>query len=179
MRVGVIDAGHVGLVRAAALASLERDVAAGNAVVEAVLVVVGRLRDELGDLEGARIALLGLSSMPQTDHVRLSPALALAELLLDAGADVVGFDPRAGANAKAVVPQLRIAADPYDAAGGANAIVLATAWPELHELEWASLREAVASPVFLDARNVIDGASVVGGGFAYVSAGRPPLRLEA
>ena len=179
MQVGVIGTGHMGLVTAAALASIGHDVAAADADADAVLVVVGRLRDELGELEGARIALLGLSFKPETDDVRPSPALALAELLLDAGADVVGFDPRAGATAKAEVPQLRIAADPYDAAEGANAIVLATAWPEFHQLDWARLREAVASPVFVDARNALDGASVVGGGFAYVSVGRPPLRPEA
>ena len=100
---------------------------------EAVQAVVERLRDEVRELSGSRVALLGLSFKPETDDVRQSPALALASRLLELGAEVVGFDPRAGANAKAELGA-RIATDPYDAAAGANAVVLATDWAEFAPL---------------------------------------------
>ena len=146
---------------------------------EAVLRVVEHLRDEIGHLSGARVAILGLSFKPETDDIRLSPALALAGRLIELGVEVVGFDPRAGANAKAEVPELRVVADPYDAAEGASAVVLATDWAEFRELDAARLRTSVAFPLFVDARNAMDGDALVRAGFAYVPVGRPPLRPVA
>ena len=145
---------------------------------EAVRAVVERLGDEVRELAGSRVAVLGLSFKPETDDVRLSPALALASRLLELGADVVGFDPRSGANAKAELPGLRIATDPDDAAAGVDAVVLATAWTEFRDLDLARLRNAVAAPVFVDARNAMDGRALAGAGFVYVPVGRRPLRPE-
>jgi UDPglucose 6-dehydrogenase len=146
---------------------------------EAVQAVVELLRDEVRGLSGSRVTLLGLSFKPDTDDVRLSPALALARRLVELGAEVVGFDPRAGANAKAELPELRIATDPYDAAAGATAVVLATDWAEFRDLDLARLRNAVTAPVFVDARNAMDGGAVVRAGFAYVPVGKQPLHPEA
>ena len=138
---------------------------------EAVQAVVERLRDEVRSSR-ARGWPSGLSFKPETDDVRQSPALALASRLLELGAEVVGFDPRAGANAKAELPELRIATDPYDAAAGANAVVLATDWAEFRDLDLVRLRNAVAAPVFVDARNAMDGRAVAGAGFCCRSASR-------
>ena len=145
---------------------------------EAVQAVVERLGDAVRGLTGSRVAILGLSFKPETDDVRLSPALALASRLLELGAEVVGFDPRSGANAKAELPGLRIATDPYDAAAGADAVVLATDWAEFRDLDLARLRNAVAAPVFVDARNAMDGRALAGAGFVYVPVGKRPLRPE-
>lgn len=143
---------------------------------EAVEVVLDRIREAIDGVSDRRIALLGLAFKSRTDDVRLSPALALAARLLDLGAEVVGYDPEANSNAKAKLPRLRLAADPYEAAGQAQAIVLATAWPEFRELDLARLREAAASPVFVDARNAMDGQAVADAGFWYLSIGRPALQ---
>jgi UDPglucose 6-dehydrogenase len=62
---------------------------------------------------------------------------------------------------------------------GASAVVLATDWAEFRDLDFARLRSAVAAPVFVDARNAIDGRAVPGSGFAYVPMGKQPLRPEA
>ena len=117
--------------------------------------------------------------MVETNDVRQSATLALASTLLEVGAEVVGFDPRAGANAKAELPQIRTASDPYDAAAGANDVVLATDWGEFRDLDLARFRNAVAAPVLVDTRNAIDGRGVAGPGFAYVPVGKQTLRPEA
>ena len=140
--------------------------------LEAVLDLVV---SSVGDPAGSRVAVLGLAFKPGTDDVRLSPALALATRLAELGAEVAGYDPRAGSNAKAELPALRIAADPYDAAGGANAVVLATEWDEFRFLDLRRLRRAVATPVLVDARNALDGRTVAAAGFAYRSVGRPAV----
>ena len=146
---------------------------------EAVEAVVEIVRDAVWNLQGKKIAVLGLSFKPETDDVRLSPALALAARLLEEGAEVASFDPRAGANAKAELPELRIAADAYDAAEGARAIVLATEWPEFRDLDLARLRAAVAHPIVVDARNALDGEALVASGFEYRPVGRPAMRPGA
>ncbi|HEY7659041.1 MAG TPA: UDP-glucose/GDP-mannose dehydrogenase family protein [Actinomycetota bacterium] len=145
---------------------------------EAVEAVVELVRDAVWNVPGKRIAILGLSFKPETDDIRLSPALALAARLLELGAEVAGYDPRAAANAKAEVPDLVIAPDPYAAAEGAHAIVLATEWSELVELDPGRLRAAVAQPVLIDARNALDGAAFAEAGFEYRPIGRPALRPD-
>ncbi|HWO71847.1 MAG TPA: UDP-glucose/GDP-mannose dehydrogenase family protein [Actinomycetota bacterium] len=146
---------------------------------EAVEAAVEKIADALWHLEGKRIAILGLSFKPETDDVRLSPALTLADRLLAAGAEVVGFDPRAGRNAKEELPALRVAADPYEAAAGAHCLVIATAWREFRDLDLVALRACMAYPVVVDGRNLLDPEAVVAAGFTYYPTGRPPLRPEA
>ena len=85
---------------------------------EAVEATFDKVKDALWNLEDKRIALLGLSFKPNTDDVRFSPALALARRLLDEGAAVVGYDPRAGANAKSELPGLEVASSADDAMAG-------------------------------------------------------------
>jgi UDPglucose 6-dehydrogenase len=142
---------------------------------EALEAVLGLVVASLGDPAGSRIAVLGLSFKPGTDDVRMSPALALAARFHELGAEVSGYDPRAGSNAKAELPSLRVGADPYDAAEGANAVVLATEWDEFRSLDLDRLRQAVATPLFVDARNALDGRAVAASGFAYRSVGRPSV----
>jgi UDPglucose 6-dehydrogenase len=142
---------------------------------EALEAVVGLVVDAVGDPRGSRVAVLGLAFKPGTDDVRLSPALALAIRLAELGAEVAGYDPRAGSNAKAELPALRVGADPYDAAEGANAVVLATEWDEFRSLDLRRLRGSVATPVFVDARNALDGRTIATFGFAYRSVGRSAL----
>ncbi len=143
---------------------------------EAVEAVVAMVGDAVWNLPGKRVAILGLAFKPDTDDVRLSPALALAGRLLALGAEVVGADPRAGANAKTVLPTIRLAADAYDAAEGAHAVVLATEWVEFRELDPARLRSAVAQPILVDARNALDAQAFAAAGFEVRRVGRPTVR---
>jgi UDPglucose 6-dehydrogenase len=142
---------------------------------QAVESVVGKIRDALWNLEGKRVALLGLAFKPGTDDTRLSPALDLARRLLDEGALVVGYDPQAGASARAELPQLELAGDPYEAAWGAHCLVLCTEWEEFRALDLRALREVMLYPVIVDGRNVFDPETMRELGFTYYPTGRPAV----
>ncbi len=140
---------------------------------EAVDAAFDKVTDAVWNIEGKTVTLLGLSFKPQTDDVRLSPALSLAKKLLEAGATVTGYDPEAAANAKAEVPDLDIAPDPYEAAAGAHCIVLCTDWEEFKDLDLERLRTAMAHPVIVDGRNLLDPQRMTEAGFTYLPMGRP------
>jgi UDPglucose 6-dehydrogenase len=139
---------------------------------EAVETAFGMIQEELWNLEGKRVALLGLSFKPGTDDVRFSPALALGTKLSAAGAEVVGFDPKAGENAKAELPALHIAGDPYEALDGAHCVVLCTEWEEVRGLDLVRARRAMTMPVLVDARNALQPEQAASAGFIYVGMGR-------
>ncbi len=140
---------------------------------EAIQAAMSKIRDVVWNLEGKRVALLGLAFKPDTDDVRFSPALSLARHLLNEGATVVGYDPVAGAASRDEVPELELAADPYEAAEGASCVVVCTAWGELRELDLDELGERMTAKNLVDGRNLLDGAAAVAAGFTYRAMGRP------
>lgn len=142
---------------------------------EAVEAAVTKVEDALWNLEGKRIAVLGLAFKPGTDDVRFSPALALVGRLISGGADVIGFDPHAAGTAKEELPQLELASTAYEAATDAHALVIATEWPEFRELDLAELRGRMAYPLVIDGRNLFDPAAMAEAGFSYYPTGRPPV----
>ncbi|MGH2676128.1 MAG: UDP-glucose dehydrogenase family protein, partial [Actinomycetota bacterium] len=143
---------------------------------EAVEATYHKIEEALWNLEGKRIALLGLAFKAGTDDVRLAPALALADGLLSAGAVVIGYDPQAGANAKAEVPGLEVATDLYEALEGAHCAVVCTEWQEIADLDLGRAREAMALPIVVDGRNVFEPADMAAHGFTYLPTGRPPVQ---
>lgn len=146
------------------------DVAAINE--EAVESVVDKVRDALWNMEGKRIALLGLSFKPGTDDVRFSPALKLAERLVEEGADVVGYDPQASSNAVAALPALEIGAEPYETVRGAHCAILSTDWPEFRSLDLELVRNLLGYPILIDARNLYEPDEAARAGLTYYSVGR-------
>ena len=133
---------------------------------------IEKIRRAVWNLADKRVAVLGLAFKSGTDDARLSPALELIRRLTDLGASVVAYDPLAGANAKAALPALPIASDPYAAASGAHCLVIATDWDEFRDLDLPALRQAMAYPVVIDARNVLDPAALEAKGFSYYPVGR-------
>ena len=128
-----------------------------------------------GDLQGKRIALLGLAFKPGTDDIRDSPALALAAVLRERGAIVVGCDPKAGGAAARYAPWLTICDGPAQAATDADAIVIATEWPEYVTLSPADLAGVMRGDVLFDARNAFDQGPVRSAGLRYLGVGRRPV----
>ena len=146
---------------------------------EAVTRVVAKIEDALWNLEGKRIALFGLAFKAGTDDVRSAPPLILAKRLLDAGADVVGCDPMAAEAAKEELAEMRTLTDPYEAAEGAHCAVICTEWAQFRELDLPRLRGAMAYPVIVDGRNLLQPEVAREAGFLYIGVGRRPARSEA
>jgi UDPglucose 6-dehydrogenase len=135
---------------------------------------VDRLAGAVGDLAGARIALLGLTFKPDTDDLREAPALEIARSLIERGATVVAYDPmpKARAGAAEAVPGLAVVDNAMKAIMRADAIGLLTEWKEFVRLPWNAIARAVRRPVIVDGRNALDPATLVAAGFEYIGFGR-------
>lgn len=134
----------------------------------------------LWTLRGKRLAVLGLAFKGGTDDVRESPAIEMIRKLLQAGAIVAAYDPAAAENARKVLPssdKLIYAADPYEAAKGADAVLILTDWKEFGALDFARLKQCVHFPIVIDGRNLYQPEAVESQGFSYVSVGRPARHL--
>ena len=134
--------------------------------------VVGKLERHLGSLNGKKVALLGLAFKPNTDDMREAPSIVVAaRLLLAEGAEVRGWDPVA--DGRALPRGVELAPTPLDAVRGADAAVIVTEWPELKELARPEVRDAMANPLIIDGRNLLDPAQARAAGFVYEGIGRP------
>jgi len=129
------------------------------------------MTEALGDLKGLRVALLGLAFKPDTDDIRDSPALKLAQQLHDHGVEVVGCDPQAAARVAEAEPWIQIATSALEASRGADAIVLTTEWPAYVTADFAPLAAVMRRPFVFDARNALDPARAVAAGLRYHSIG--------
>ncbi len=126
-----------------------------------------------GSLVGKQIGLWGLAFKPETDDVRESPAITLVEQLVASGARVVGYDPQGMPNFSATVGDaITLAADPYAAAQGADALVLVTEWHELRHPDLVRLSSVMRTKSLFDGRNVWSGDEARSAGFHYQGIGR-------
>jgi UDPglucose 6-dehydrogenase len=134
------------------------------------LAVTGR---RTGSLSHVRLGLLGLSFKANTDDLRDSPALAVAALLRQAGAELVAYDP--------VVPpdtlhpelgMVSVVDDPVLAAKDVDALVLLTEWPEFRTLDWPRLAESARRAIVVDTRNLLDPDVPRRAGFEWIGLGR-------
>ena len=166
-----------------ALLKTAEDYDSPTRIVEAVVKVndsrkraMGRkVLDALGGAETARgkkAALLGLTFKPNTDDMRDSPSIAIAQTLSDAGVSVAAFDPEGMELAKPLMPEVDMCADPYEAIEGADAVVIVTEWDAFRALDLGRVMELANSPVLVDLRNIYSPDDVRGRGFAYSSVGR-------
>ncbi|HEV3364948.1 MAG TPA: UDP-glucose/GDP-mannose dehydrogenase family protein [Acidimicrobiia bacterium] len=132
-------------------------------------LALDKLQAHLGELAGRRVCLLGLAFKPGTDDLRDAPALEVAAALLGLGAAVTAYDP--AVQAVAELPGLVVASDVYEAAAGADAVVLVTDWPEFALLDVAELRSRMRGNLFVDGRNILGGVGLSDAGFVYESFG--------
>jgi UDPglucose 6-dehydrogenase len=137
------------------------------AAVEKIRAAVG------GDLARKTVGLLGLTFKPNTDDLRESPAMAILEAVVEAGAAVRAFDPVGMDVARATArPGVTYCEDEYQAAKGADVLVVATEWNQFRALDLDRLRSELSAPVVVDLRNVYDPASMRARGFRYSCIGR-------
>lgn len=130
----------------------------------------------LGALPAPRIALLGLSFKPETDDIRESPGLRLAEIYLERGASVVAHDPMAMPNVRttALGRRMRFAEAPYEAVHDADALVVATDWEQYRNLDLRRVASLLRHPVLLDLRRIFEPQDAVDAGLDYHCVGLPP-----
>jgi UDPglucose 6-dehydrogenase len=137
-----------------------------------VRLATARLESLIGGLDGKTIAVWGLAFKPNCDDIRESPALALIRQLGYDGARIRAYDPVAMEETAKLFPEVEYCAGPYEAATGADAIVLATAWEHFRTVDFERLRTLVHRPLILDGRNFLDGDAATGAGFIYAGIGR-------
>jgi UDPglucose 6-dehydrogenase len=165
-----------------AVVQLAQDRGVDLRIVRSVIEVnrsrVPRMLDKIrtavgGELANKTVALLGLTFKPNTDDLRESPAMAVLEGLIEAGARVRAYDPAAPKTPGSEPPEgATFSEDEYDAARGADALVLATEWNQFRSLDLDRLKEALNQPVVVDLRNVYDPGSMRARGFRYSCVGR-------
>lgn len=136
--------------------------------------LVDLVQEALGaDLAGRRFALWGLAFKPDTDDMREAPAITIARALSAAGATVTAYDPEASETAAvAMGDTVTIVGDPYEAAEGADALLLVTDWKQFAAPDWARLKGLMAGDRVYDGRNLWDPAEVRAHGFQYQGIGR-------
>ncbi len=166
-----------------ALLKTAEDYESPTRIVEAVVQVndsrkraMGRkVLDALGGAETARgkkVALLGLTFKPNTDDMRDSPAIAVAQALTDAGVEVSAYDPEGMEQARPLMPDVKMMEGPYEAIEGADAIAIVTEWDAFRALDLARVKELANAPVLVDLRNIYNPQDVREAGFTYTSIGR-------
>lgn len=136
-------------------------------------IVLRKLRGVLGEnLQGRRIAVLGLTYKPDTSTLRRSAALEIISELARAGAVVAASDPRADRQELKLCEALRFCEDPYEAMRGADAVVLMTPWKQYRDLDFDRIKASVARPIVVDTANLWPADALLGKGFTYLDIGR-------
>jgi UDPglucose 6-dehydrogenase len=139
-------------------------------------VFFNKVRSALWTLRGKKLAALGLSFKGDTDDIRDSPAIDVIRKLLGAGVTISAYDPAAIERAQGVLPPsetMRYAASPYEAAEGADALLILTDWAEFSKLDLPRLNQVLRFPIVIDGRNLYQPSVMLEHGFTYVSVGRP------
>ena len=134
---------------------------------------VKRIEEELWVLKDKKIGVLGLSFKPDTDDVRESPAIDIANRLAAKGAKVRAYDPVATEKARPQLHDVELVSGPFEAAKEADLLVIATEWKEFRDLDLVKLKATLSHPTIFDGRNLFDPARMKELGFRYFSVGRP------
>ena len=135
-------------------------------------LVVEKLREVLGGLRDQVVRVLGLAYKPNTDDIREAPAIDVIENLLQKGAVVRAYDPKAMPVLKARMNTIQYCSDPYALATGADALLVVTEWDEFRQLDLDRLKSLMRRPVVVDGRNIFDPKTMRDRGFVYRGVGR-------
>lgn len=128
-----------------------------------------------GQVRGRTAAILGLTFKPNTDDVRYSPAINLINALTDKGMKIRAYDPEGMEEARKVMPEgIDYCTSAYDAAEGADCLVIVTEWDAFRALDFDWLKAVMKNPALVDLRNIYRPDEVRPHGFRYVGVGRDP-----
>lgn len=138
--------------------------------------MVNKLKQEISDLTGKSIAVLGLAFKPNTDDMREAPSRTVVKQLLDAGAEVKAYDPVAMEEAKNIFgDSIEYCENEYDTIKNSEAVILVTEWDEFQELNLDKVKELLTNPIFIDGRNCYELEEMKEKGFTYYSVGREAI----
>jgi UDPglucose 6-dehydrogenase len=151
---------------------------------EQKLLMHRKLVDYFGDRLGdCKIAIWGMSFKPETDDVREAPSLTVISKLLESGAQVHVYDPKANVNAMRALgvsaEQVTIGADMYEVLEDADALLLMTEWKEFRQPDFDLIKQKLNIPLILDGRNVYDPDVMHRHGFIYAGVGRGTQRVNS
>jgi UDPglucose 6-dehydrogenase len=133
-----------------------------------------KVHNALWTLRGKRLGVLGLAFKGGTDDIRESPALFLVQALLQEGSKVTAYDPAAMERTREAMPSgITFANSAYEAAHGADALLILTEWEEFANLDLERIRQELKYPIVIDGRNLYDPEVMAAQGFTYYSVGRP------
>jgi UDPglucose 6-dehydrogenase len=164
-----------------ALVRMGRETGVALQVVEAVdqtneaqkAILVPRIEAFLGGLAGKVVGIWGLAFKPRTDDIREAPALDVVKRLLEGGAAVQAYDPKATASARRIFgDRVRFCQRSYDAVEGADALVVATEWAEFREPDFGRIKGLMRRPAIFDGRNIFNPQHLQSLGFHYEGIGR-------
>lgn len=134
--------------------------------------LVERLMKHIENLEGKQIAILGLSFKNNTDDTRESAALELIKQFSAQGASICAYDPEAKVYQQDVAALFTRCEDPYQAARGADVLILATEWDEFRGVDLSRLKQEMRGTILMDGRNLLDPEAVRQAGFLYLGVGK-------
>ncbi|HZZ36313.1 MAG TPA: UDP-glucose/GDP-mannose dehydrogenase family protein, partial [Caulobacteraceae bacterium] len=151
------------------LSLVETTVAANDARKKSMAAKVAKALG--GELSGKTIGVLGLTFKPNTDDMREAPALEIIPALQAMGARIQAFDPE-GHEARQMLRDVEFKSGPYEAADGADAVVIVTEWDQFRALDLDRVKLLMRAPVIVDLRNIYRPEELRARGFTYASIGR-------
>ncbi len=139
---------------------------------------VEKVRRALGTLKKRKLAVLGLAFKPDTDDMREAPSIPVIHALQEDGAKIYAYDPVAVSKAKPSFKGVSYCTNPYQAAKGADAILILTEWSEFLNLDFDRLKNSMKQPLLIDGRNMYSYEEMKQRGWTYLSMGRPSVNYE-
>ncbi len=136
------------------------------------LIFLEKVKKAVGSLKGKTLAVWGLSFKPNTDDLREAPSLTIIPALISEGAKVRVYDPVCMSKAKTYFKRAFYSKNVYEAARGADAVLILTEWNEFKQVDFQKLKSIVKKPILVDGRNLYDSKEMIGKGFVYYGMGR-------
>lgn len=135
-------------------------------------LVIRKLTKVYGSIKGLTIGVLGLTYKADTSTLRRSAALEIIRDLINEGAIVKAYDPKAALKEVEVHKEFEFCPDSYAVAKGADALVIVTEWPEFKSLNFDLIKSEMKKPVLIDTKNILDREQMIEKGVLYFGVGR-------
>ncbi len=137
-----------------------------------IRIALNATEDKKSNLDGFKLAILGLAFKPNTDDMRDSPAIKIINELLNLKSEITAYDPQAIRTAQKIFPNISYAKDVYEAVIGKDAVIIITDWPQFKELDLIRIKKLLKKPVIIDGRNIFNINKIKKMGFNYTGIGQ-------